>query len=122
VHAPTADLLIVDADGVRVASVHGALDVFSASGVTARVLEKVPSTVHAVVIDLEEAEAIDTGGVSALVRLGERARARALDVSLRVGDPPRLSPTMVAILRHTFDVEDDDSDATSARRPLARNG
>jgi anti-anti-sigma regulatory factor len=121
VEHPPAEVLIVDDDddGIRFAAVTGVLDVFSASRLASRILGKLPSGVRSLVVDLEGTEGVDSGGLSALVRLGERARARALDVHVRLGDATGLNTTVKAILGRVFDTSDDQPSVGS---PAATHG
>jgi hypothetical protein len=50
--------------------------------------------------------------MSALVRLREHARSRALEVHVHLGDEPRVNPTVLGVLQRIF-VVDDDIDLTS---------
>ena len=116
---PPAEILIVDGAGVRVASVRGVLDVFSASVVGARILAKLPADVKQLVIDLDGIEFMDSAGVSALVRLREHAGTRGLDVHVRLGHAPHMNPTVIAVLRRVLVCDDDQA---TARSPVSSTG
>ena len=121
-HACTVE--VDDELGVRVARVSGSLDVFSASVVGARILSKLPSDTMELVLDLDDIGFMDSAGVSALVRLRENAKLRTMNVHAHLGDAPHVSPTLVAVLRRVFVVDDvvdltPDDDASVAHKPLA---
>ncbi len=121
-HACTVE--VDDELGVRVARVSGSLDVFSASVVGARILSKLPSDTMELVLDLDDIGFMDSAGVSALVRLRENAKLRTMNVHAHLGDAPHVSPTLVAVLRRMFVVDDvvdltPDDDASVAHTPFA---
>jgi anti-anti-sigma factor len=119
---PPVEVLVVDEFGVRVATVRGVLDVFSASVVGARVLAGLPPDTHEIVIDLDGCEFMDSAGVSALVRLREQARRRTVEVHARFGAVERYNPTVSAVLHRVLEVEPDidlsDDDADVSRSPV----
>ena len=69
-----------------VARVAGEIDVSNAQEVGASIERAVPKDVHAVVVDLSEIRYLDSSGISLLLRLSERLRARRIDLRLAV--PP----------------------------------
>ena len=124
---PAAEVVVVDGFGVRVASVSGVLDVFSASVVGARVLASLPADTCEIVLDLDGIQFMDSAGVSALVRLREHARHRSLIVHARSGAAAHLNPTVTAVLHRVLDCEDvvdlgQADDAPVARSPVNSTG
>jgi anti-anti-sigma factor len=122
---PACTVEVDDELGVRVARVSGSLDVFSASVVGARILSKLPSDTMELVLDLDDIAFMDSAGVSALVRLRENAKLRTMNVHAHLGDVPHVSPTLVAVLRRVFVVDDvvdltPDDEASVAPAPFAR--
>jgi anti-anti-sigma factor len=117
------DVIVDDRFGVRVAEVRGVLNVFSASVVGGKILAGLPASAKELVLELDGVESMDSAGVSALVRLHEHARQRDLNVHAHLGSTSTLSPTVVAVLRRVFvvddvvDLTDDDESVTSS--PLA---
>ncbi len=67
-------------DGDRLAKVRGVLDVFSSPALAARALANLPQQTREFVIDLCDVSFVDSAGVSALVRLQQEARTRAVEV------------------------------------------
>ena len=104
---PAVEIVLDDRLGVRVAHVGGVLDVFTASVVGSRILNGIPADASELVLELEDLEFIDSAGVSALLRLREHARSRALDVHVRLGATPNLNPTVIGVLHGVFVVDDD---------------
>jgi len=96
---------ISDGTGVRVARFHGTLDVFSSSAVGSRIFAGMPADAHEVVIDLDDVDRMDSAGVSALVRLRERARARHVDLRCHLGRS-RVNPTIRQVLARVMPVDD----------------
>jgi anti-anti-sigma factor len=124
---PAAEVVVVDGFGVRVASVSGVLDVFSASVVGARVLASLPADTREIVLDLDGIQFMDSAGVSALVRLREHARHRSLIVHARLGAAAHLNPTVIAVLHRVLDCEDvidlgQADDAPVTRSPVKSAG
>jgi anti-anti-sigma factor len=103
---PGAEVLVVDDEGVRIATVRGRLDVFSSAVVAKPVIAGLPSDTELIVLDLEDCEAMDSAGVSALVRLRDQARRRAVDVHVREGSIEHLNPTVASVLRRVLGTED----------------
>jgi anti-anti-sigma factor len=103
---PAAEVIVDDHLGVRIARVGGVLDVFSAGVVGARILDGLPSNATELILELDRIEFMDSAGVSALVRLREHARLRALNVHVQLGAAPHVNPTVVAVLRRVFVVDD----------------
>lgn len=116
-HPP--DLVIVDRSGVRTASLSGELDVFNSPVLESRLLAGLPSDTYELVVDLCGLVAIDTGGISALVRLREHGRSRALTVGLRLGPTSRLNPTAYALLRRLWPVDVDVTDTRTTAEPVS---
>jgi len=124
-HKP-AQVFVVDEPGVRTAALSGSLDVFGAGVLAARVLSGLPAGATKLVVDLSELLSVDSGGVSALTRLRDQARARALDFHAHLGSHPRLSPTALRVLCRVLPCDDGDeiylsvsSPASATRSPVA---
>lgn len=90
---------VADDHGVRTAHLDGRLDVYSAAVLAPRVLAGLPNDAAQLVVDLSRVVAMDSAGVSALVRLNEQARARALGMHARLGRDCRLNPTVRSVLQ-----------------------
>lgn len=116
-HAP--NIVIVDENGVRMASLSGELDVFSSSVLESRLLAGLPSDTSELVVDVSELSAIDSGGISALVRLREHGRSRGLTVGLRLGAVSQLNPTAHALLRRLWPVDVDLTALRAIPQPVA---
>jgi anti-anti-sigma factor len=104
---PAVEIVLDDRLGMRVAHIGGVLDVFTASVVGSRILTGIPTDATELVLELEDLEFIDSAGVSALLRLREHARSRALEVHVRLGATPNLNPTVIGVLHRVFVVDDD---------------
>jgi anti-anti-sigma factor len=101
------DVEIEDTDDERVARLEGMVDVFTAGGVVRRVLANLPRDATRVVIDLRGVRFMDSAGLSAVVRLSERARRRALDLRAELGESSRLNPTVAGMLRRVVTCDED---------------
>ena len=78
----------------------------SAGVVGARILDGMPPDATELILELDRIEFMDSAGVSALVRLREHARLRELNVHVQLGAAPHVNPTVVAVLRRVFVVDD----------------
>ena len=103
------DVEIEDTDDERVARLEGMVDVFTAGGVVRRVMAGLPREATRVVIDLRGVRFMDSAGLSAVVRLSERARRRALDLRAELGDASRLNPTVAGMLRRVVSCDETQS-------------
>jgi anti-anti-sigma factor len=122
-----AEVAVVDEFGVRVVTLRGVLDVFSASVVGARVLAALPADTRQIVLDLDGVEFMDSAGVSALVRLREHAGHRSIAVNARLGPALHLNPTVTAVLHRVLDFEDvvdlgHADEPSTARSPVSSTG
>jgi anti-anti-sigma factor len=95
------------ADGVRVVTVRGSVDVFSGGRLRRDAVAGLATKSRSVVLDLEGVSALDSGGLSAIVKLVRELRARDVDCHADLGHGCGLSPTMVALLREVVPVDDD---------------
>ena len=66
-------------DGDRLARVRGVLDVFSSPALAASALANLPDKTRDLIIDLRDVSFVDSAGVSALVRLQQEAKGRAVE-------------------------------------------
>ncbi|HYL53913.1 MAG TPA: STAS domain-containing protein [Acidimicrobiia bacterium] len=95
------------ADGDRLARIRGVLDVFSSPALATRALANLPDKTRDLIIDLREVSFVDSAGVSALVRLQQEAKGRALDVRARFGGAQHtINATVVDVLRRVLSVDD----------------
>ena len=117
------DVEIEDSDEERVAHLDGAVDVFTAGTVARRVFTGLPHDARRVVIDLRGVQFMDSAGLSAVVRLAERAKRHAVDMRAQIGQASRLNPTVRAMLRRVVvcldDTDVDQPTATDAAVPRA---
>jgi ABC-type transporter Mla MlaB component len=97
-------------DGVRVVTVTGPVDVFNAGELSRDAVAGLPREAREVVIDLESVSALDSGGLSAIVKLVRELRSQAIPARASIGADSTLSTTMVDLLRQV--VPFDASDAT----------
>jgi anti-anti-sigma factor len=94
-------------EGDRLAKVRGVLDVFSSPALATRALANLPRQTRELVIDLRDVSFVDSAGVSALVRLQQEARTRAVKVRARLGDAQTtMNATVVDVLRRVLPVDD----------------
>ena len=96
-----------DEEAGRLASIKGVLDVFSSPTLVKRALAGLPEHTHSIVIDLRDVSFVDTAGISALVRLHEEARDRALVVHAHLGGASkRMNATIVDVVRRVLPCDD----------------
>jgi anti-anti-sigma factor len=86
-------------EGVRVVAVGGSLDVFNAGTLSSLALSGLPSGAHEVIIDLREAEFLDTAGLSAIVRVYQQGTRRELVVRAALAAESSLHPAVCDALR-----------------------
>ena len=92
---------------VRLAYVDGVLDVFTSPVLVARALAGLPATARSLVIDLRDVSFVDSAGISALVRLGEEAQARAMEVHAHLGAAGgKINATVVDVIRRVLPCDD----------------
>lgn len=99
-------------DGVRVVTVRGSVSVFSAGRLRREAvagLADAPS--REVVIDLAGVSSLDSGGLSAIVKLVRELRARAIPARADLGPACPLSPSMVELLRQVVPCDAPDEHA-----------
>ena len=83
------------------------LDVFTSPVLAARALRGLPDETRALLLDLKDVSFVDSAGVSALVRLHQEGRARAVEVRARLnGAQQTINATIVDVLRRVLPVED----------------
>jgi anti-anti-sigma regulatory factor len=102
-------LVLVDDDEAteRRAEVRGAIDVFSSALLPVRALAGLPESARSLVIDLREVSFVDSAGVSALVKVRQEARSRALEVHAVLGNAQnRINSTVVELLRRVLPCDD----------------
>ncbi len=96
-----------DQERGRLAKVRGALDVFSSPVLAARALAGLPEQTKELLIDLRDVSFVDSAGVSAIVRLQQEAKTRAVSVRARLGDAQHsINGTVVDVLRRVLPVDD----------------
>ena len=73
----------------------------------ARVLANLPGETRQLLIDLRDVRFVDSAGVSALVRLRQEGRARAVDVRARLGGAQtQINSTVVELLQRVLPCDD----------------
>ncbi len=92
----------------RLARVHGMLDVFSSSGLVQKALAGIPATAHSLVLDLRDVKFVDSAGVSAVVRLAQEAKSRAIELHTRIGATTKINETIVQTLCRVVPCDDDE--------------
>jgi anti-anti-sigma factor len=106
-HEPVVIDLRDDEDDGRHARVRGVLDVFTSPVLAAKVLANLPGDTRKLLIDLRDVNFVDSAGVSALVRLRQEGRARAVDVRARIGGAhSQINSTVVDLLHRVIPVDD----------------
>jgi anti-anti-sigma factor len=104
---PPVEVTVDDSGGRRLAHVRGVLDVFSSSGLPTRALAGIPEQTRALLVDLGGVSFVDSAGVSALVKLRQECKARALDVRAHFGGAQqRINTTIVDVLRRVMPCDD----------------
>jgi anti-anti-sigma factor len=94
-------------DGDRLARVRGVLDVFSSPALAANALANLPDKTRDLIIDLRDVSFVDSAGVSALVRLQQEAKGRAVEVRARLGGAQHtINATVVDVLRRVLSIDD----------------
>jgi anti-anti-sigma factor len=107
IHEPVEITLDDDEDEGRLARVKGVLDVFTSPTLATRALAGLPDHTRALVIDLREVSFVDSAGISALVRLRQEAKSRAIDVHARLGGASkRMNATVVDVVRRVLPCDD----------------
>jgi anti-anti-sigma factor len=96
-------------DGVRVVTVVGAVDVFNAGVLTRDAIAGLPDASRSIVLDLEGVSLLDSGGVSAIVKLVRQLRSQSIEMRASIGRDSTLSPTMVELLRQVVPFDDADA-------------
>jgi anti-anti-sigma factor len=106
----TADMHVTIDDEqpkVRLAYVDGVLDVFTSPVLVTKALAGLPDTARKLVIDLRDVSFVDSAGISALVRLGEEAQLRAMEVHTRLGRAQeRINTTVLDVIRRVMPCDD----------------
>jgi anti-anti-sigma factor len=98
-------------DGVRVVTVSGSVDVFNSGHLSRDALAGLPNSAREAVLDLEAVSFLDSGGISAIVKLVRDFRAHSVDMRASIGHDSVLSPTIVELLRHVVPFDADTPDA-----------
>jgi anti-anti-sigma factor len=93
-------------DGVRVVSVSGVVDVFNAGSLSRDAVAGLPDEAREVVLDLEAVSFLDSGGISAIVKLVRQFRSQAIPMRASLGHDSPLSPTVVELLRQVVPFDD----------------
>lgn len=107
-HEPVVIDLRDDTDEGRLARVRGVLDVFTSPALAAKVLKNLPSETRRLLIDLRDVNFVDSAGVSALVRLRQEGRARAIDVRGRLGGAQtQINDTIADLIKRVLPCDDD---------------
>jgi anti-anti-sigma factor len=100
-------VIVDDQDDGRHAKVRGVLDVFSSPMLAKRALAGLPDQTRALLLDLKDVSFVDSAGVSALVRLRQEAKSRAIDVRARLGGAQHtINETVVELLRRVLPCDD----------------
>jgi anti-anti-sigma factor len=87
------------ADGVRVVTVSGVVDVFNASTLSRDAVAGLPDNAREIVLDLESVSFLDSAGISAIVKLVRQLRSADIATRASIGEDSPLSPTIVELLR-----------------------
>ncbi|MCU1429486.1 MAG: hypothetical protein JWL83_3486 [Actinomycetia bacterium] len=88
------------ADGVRVVTVVGAIDVFSAGELNRDAVAGLPTDAREIVLDLEAVSFLDSAGISAIVKLVRQMRSQSVATRASLGEETPLSETIVDLLHH----------------------
>jgi anti-anti-sigma factor len=105
-HEPVT-ITLDDNDEGRLARVRGVLDVFTSPTLAARTLAGLPHETRELLIDLRDVSFVDSAGVSALVRLSQEAKHRAVRVHAQLnGAQGKINSTMVEVLRRVIPFDD----------------
>jgi anti-sigma B factor antagonist len=99
------------ADGVRVVTVSGVVDVFNAGALSRDAVAGLPNEARAIVLDLEAVSFLDSAGISAIVKLVRQLRSQAIPLRASIGTDSSLSPTIVELLRQVVPFDDPDAAA-----------
>ncbi len=100
-------MTIDDTEHNRCAKVRGVLDVFTSPSLASRALAGLPEATHDLFLDLRGVSFVDSAGVSALVRLQQECRSRAVAVHAHLGNAQHvIHGTMVDLLRRVLPVDD----------------
>jgi anti-anti-sigma factor len=94
-------------DGVRIVTVQGAVDVFSAGRLARDAIAGLPTGASEIVLDLEAVSSLDSAGVSALVKLVRSLRAQSIATHASLGGHSVLSASMVNLLRQVVEFDDE---------------
>jgi anti-anti-sigma factor len=106
VHEPIR-VIVDDQDDGRHARIRGVLDVFSSPLLATRALAGLPDDTRALLLDLKDVSFVDSAGVSALVKLRQEARTRAIEVRARLGGAQHtINTTVVDLLRRVLPCDD----------------
>jgi anti-anti-sigma factor len=106
VHEPIR-VIVDDQDDGRHAKLRGVLDVFSSPVLPTRALAGLPEHTRALFVDLKDVSFVDSAGVSALVKLRQEAKSRAVEVRARLGDAQlTINSTIVELLRRVLPCDD----------------
>src|SRR5690242_7644208 len=91
----------------RRASVRGVLDVFTSPALASQALAGLPDGTRDLLVDLRGVSFVDSAGVSALVRLQQECRSRAVAMHARLGNAQDVvHSTVVDVLRRVLPVDD----------------
>ena len=91
----------------RRAKVRGVLDVFTSPALASRALANLPEETRDLLVDLRGVSFVDSAGVSALVRLEQECRSRAVAMHARLGVAQDvMHGTIVKVLRRVLPVDD----------------
>src|SRR4051794_30762560 len=94
-------------DGVRVVTVHGAVDVFRAGRLHRDAVAGLGGSTREMVLDLTAVSRVDSGGVSAIVKLVREMRAQSVPMRASIGATSSLSASMLELLRQVLPCDDE---------------
>jgi anti-anti-sigma factor len=94
------------ADGVRVVTVSGTVDVFNAGALSREAVANLPNNAREIVLDLDAVSFLDSAGISAIVKLVQQFRSRSIPTRASIGNDSPLSPTVVELLRQVVPCDD----------------
>jgi anti-anti-sigma factor len=93
--APLEELAFEPLDDVLLAQVKGEVDLSNAQSVRERLLDAVPNTASALVLDLSETEYLDSSGVRLIFELAQRLASRGQKLELVIPDNSMVKRVLV---------------------------
>src|SRR5690242_19057669 len=96
-------------DGVRVVTIRGTIDIIHALAFTRDAGDRLPDASRSMLLGFEAVSSLDSGGVSAIVKLVRQLRAQSIDTRASIGTDSMLSSTIVELLRQIVPIDDADA-------------